>query len=151
MKVILTQSVNKLGKPGDVVTVADGYGRNYLLPRKFAMLADKGSLKIAERLAAEHERQEARLRTDAQSLAARLAEASVSISARAGQDTTKLYGSVTAANIADAIQQQLGIEVDRRRIDLPESIHDLGEYAVPIRLHTDVTAEIKVNVVPVEA
>jgi large subunit ribosomal protein L9 len=150
MKVILTQSVNKLGKPGDIVNVADGYGRNFLLPRKFAIVADKGNLKVAERLATEHEKQEARLRTDAQSLAARFADASVSIAARAGQDTTKLYGSVTAANLADTIQEQLGIEVDRRRIDLPEPIHNLGEYTVPIRLHTDVTAEVKVNVVPVE-
>jgi large subunit ribosomal protein L9 len=151
MKVILTQPVTKLGKPGDVVNVADGYGRNFLLPRQMAILADKGSLKQAERLAAAHEQQEARLRTDAQSLAARLGEAPVTIEARVGHETTKLYGSVTSADIAEAVQKQLGVEVDRRRIELEEPIRNTGDYTVPVRVHADVTAQVQVKVVPLEA
>ena len=150
MKLILTQTVTKLGKPGDVVTVADGYGRNFLLPRKLAIIADKGNLKQAERLAAEHERHEQRVRADAETLAARLRANAVTLSARAGENE-RLYGSVTASDIAEAIHQQVGVEVDRRRIDLDEPLRQLGEYAVPIRLHTDVTAEVQVRIVPVEA
>lgn len=151
MKLILTQPVDKLGKPGDIVSVADGYGRNYLLPRKFAMVADKGSLKQAERLAAEHDRREAKLRLDAASLVARLQEKAVTIKARAGAETTKLYGSVTASDIADAVKEQLGIEVDRRRVDLDEPIRTLGEHSVAIRFHADVIGQARVNVVGLEA
>ena len=150
MKLILTQPVDKLGNPGDIVTVADGYGRNFLLPRQMAMVADKGNLKQAEKLAAEHERKEAKIRTDAEGLAAQLAQAPVTIAARVGAETTKLYGSVTPADIAEAIQTQRGIEVDRRRVELEEPIRNLGEYAIPIRLHTDVTAQVQVNVVALE-
>jgi large subunit ribosomal protein L9 len=150
MKLILTQSVEKLGKPGEIVTVADGYGRNFLLPRQFAIPANKGNLKQAERLAAEHEKREAKIRTDAESVAARIAASPITITARVGQDTTKLYGSVTASDIAEALQTQAEIEVDRRRIQLDEPIRSLGEYVVPIRLHENVTGEIRLTVAAFE-
>jgi large subunit ribosomal protein L9 len=148
MKVILTQSVNKLGKPGEIVTVADGYGRNFLLPRQLAIVANKGNLKQAEKLTADHERREAKLRSDAQSVAARIAASPITIIARVGAETTKLYGSVTAADIAEALQEQQGIEIDRRRVDLEEPIRNLGEYTVPVRLHEGVVGEIRLTVAP---
>lgn len=150
MKLILTQPVNKLGKPGEIVQVADGYGRNYLIPRQLAIPATAGNLKQAEKLSAEHERHEQRLRTDAESLAARLRETPVTVTARAGENE-KLYGSITASDIADAIQAQAEIEVDRRKVELDEPIRQLGEFTVPIRLHPEVTAEVQVKVVPIEA
>lgn len=150
MKLILTQPVTKLGKPGDIVQVADGYGRNYLLPRQMAIQASAGNLKQAEKLSAEHERQEQRIRTDAEGLAARLRDAAITVSARAGENE-KLYGSITASDVADAIQAQSGIEVDRRRVELEEPIRQLGDHTVTIRLHPEVTAEVQVKVVPIEA
>ena len=150
MKLILTQPVNKLGKPGEIVQVADGYGRNYLIPRQLAIPATAGNLKQAEKLSAEHERHEQRLRTDAESLAARLRETPVTVTARAGENE-KLYGSITSSDVAEAIQAQLGVEVDRRRVELEEPIRQLGEHAVPVRLHPEVTAEVRVQVVPIEA
>ncbi|MBW3625969.1 MAG: 50S ribosomal protein L9 [Armatimonadetes bacterium] len=150
MKLILTQPVTKLGKPGDVVTVADGYGRNYLIPRQLAIPASAGNLKQAEKLAAEHDRYEQRVRDDAESVAARLRETPVTVSARAGE-SERLYGSITSSDIADAIQEQLGVEVDRRKVELAEPIRELGEHTVPIRLHSDVTAEVQVRVQPIEA
>ena len=150
MKLILTQPVPKLGKPGEIVTVADGYGRNYLLPRKLAMLADKGNLKQAERLAAEHERQEAKVRADAETLAARLREALITVAARAGENE-RLYGSVTSSDLAENLQEQHGIEVDRRRIELDEPLRQLGDHTVSIRLHPEVTVAMQVRIVPIEA
>ncbi len=147
MKLILTQTVNKLGKPGDVVSVADGYGRNFLLPRQMAIVADRGSLKQVQRIATQHNLREDKLRGEAETLASRLAEAPITIGARVGQDTTKLFGSVTSSDIAEAVAKQLGVEVDRRRIELDDSIRNLGDYDIPIRLHTDVTAHVQLHVV----
>jgi large subunit ribosomal protein L9 len=150
MKLILTQPVNKLGKPGQIVTVADGYGRNYLLPRQLAIPASAGNLKQAEKLMAEHARHEQQLRDTAEGLAARLREAVITIAARAGENE-KLYGSVTAADITEAVQAQLGVELDRRRVELDEPIRQLGEHTVTVRLHPEVSAAILVRVTPVEA
>ena len=150
MKVILTQPIEKLGNPGDIVTIADGYGRNYLLPRQLAIVADKGSLKQAGNIAAEHAKRDLRARTDAEALATRLRMRPVTVSARVGSETTKLYGSITSSDIAEAVRNQLEIDVDRRKIELDEPIRNIGEYDVPIRLRADVTAHVKVNVVPVE-
>ena len=150
MKLILTQPVQKLGKPGDIVQVADGYGRNFLIPRSLAILASKGNLKQAEKLSADHERHEQKVRTDAEALAARIRATPVTLSARAGE-SDKLYGSITASDIAEAIQAQIGVEVDRRRVELEEPIRQLGDATVAVRLHPDVTAEVTVRVVPIEA
>jgi large subunit ribosomal protein L9 len=145
MEIILRHAIENLGKPGDVVTVSPGYARNYLLPRGFAYEATPGNLKrISQeksRLeAAENERREA-----AQQLASKLEEVSLTFSARVG-DEGKLFGSVTAADIAQQLEAQ-GFAIEKRQIDLHEPIKALGVYRVPVRLHADVRPEIKVWVI----
>ncbi|MDL2279408.1 50S ribosomal protein L9 [Desulfovibrio sp. OttesenSCG-928-G11] len=145
MKVILRTDVEKLGRLGDMVEVRAGYGRNYLLPQGYAMLATKSNQKVFEQ-----ERKKLQARTDAlraaaASMAERLAAASLSIAMRVG-DNDKLYGSVTSALIAEALQEQ-GIELDRRRILLDSPIRALGDYTVRVRLHADVIGELALAVV----
>lgn len=133
MKVLLTQPVEKLGSAGEIKEVSGGYGRNYLIPKGFAVLATRGQIKQAnERQAAEVKKADA-LRTDAQALASRLAGVTLSFVERGGPDG-RLYGSVTSADIAQKIQQELGIEVDRRKIELDEPLKRVGSYQVAIRL-----------------
>jgi len=151
MKVLLTKEVESVGHAGQVVNVADGFARNYLFPRNLAIPADKGTLKNLERLAEEAKRREERHRTDAETMARRITETPITIHAHAGHDTSKLFGSVTAQDIADALKEQLGIEVDKRRIEISEPIRSLGEYDVPVKLHTKVLAHIRLNVVPLSA
>ncbi len=145
MEVILREAVEKLGRPGDVVKVSPGYARNYLLPRGVAYEATPGNLK---RIAQEKERLEAAenaRRTAAQELAAKLEPVSLTFSARVGEEG-KLFGSVTSSDIAHQLEAQ-GIKIEKRMIDLHEPIRALGIYKVPIRLHADVKAEIKVWVI----
>lgn len=145
MEIILRQSIDNLGNPGDVVTVKNGYARNYLLPRGFAFEATPGNLK---RIAAERSRLETaenERRDSASSLARRLEEVQLTFSARVGEEG-KLFGSVTAADIAEQLATQ-GFQVERRLIDLHEPIKALGVYRVPIRLHADVKPEIRVWVI----
>lgn len=133
MKVLLVQDVEKLGKSGEVREVSGGYGRNYLLPKGFAVLATKGQVKQAEeRIAANQKRQQA-ARKDAEALAARIAGQTLRFTARVGE-LDRLYGSVTSADIAEKLQQQTGVEVDRRRIDLGEPIKRIGIYPISIQL-----------------
>jgi large subunit ribosomal protein L9 len=133
MKVLLVQDVDKLGSAGEVKEVSGGYGRNYLLPKGFAVLASRGQVKQAEdRLAAQRKRNEA-ARKDAEALAARISGQTLRFTARVGE-LDRLYGSITSADIAEKIQSQLGIEVDRRKIDLDESIKRIGIYPIKIRL-----------------
>ncbi|HNP70363.1 MAG TPA: 50S ribosomal protein L9 [Kouleothrix sp.] len=133
MKVLLVQDVDKLGKSGDVKEVSGGYGRNYLLPKGFAVLATKGQVKQAEeRLAAQQKRQQA-ARKDAEALAARIAGQTLRFTARVGE-LDRLYGSVTSADIAEKLRQQTGVEVDRRKIDLDEPIKRIGIYPVKVLL-----------------
>ena len=144
MKVLLVQDVDKLGSAGEVKEVSGGYGRNYLLPKGFAVLASRGQVKQAEdRLAAQRKRTEA-ARKDAEALAARIGGQTLRFTARVGE-LDRLYGSITSADIAEMIQSQLGIEVDRRKIDLDESIKRIGIYPIKIRLLTGL--EPLVNVV----
>jgi large subunit ribosomal protein L9 len=150
MKVVLVKEVEAVGQAGQVVTVADGYARNFLFPRKLAIAADRGTLKNLERIAAEARRREDRARADAESVARRITETPVTVRAHVGQDTSKLFGSVTTQQIADAIKEQIGVEVDRRRIELEEPIRSLGEYDVPIKLHGRVTAHLRLNVEPLQ-
>ena len=145
MEVILRQAVENLGHPGDVVTVSNGFARNYLLPRGIAFQATEGNKKrIAQeksRLeAAESERREA-----AEAVAKQMEEVSITFSARVGEEG-KLFGSVTAADIAQQLETQ-GYHVEKRQIDLHEPIKALGVYRVPVRLHADVKPEIKVWVI----
>lgn len=145
MEVILRQAVDSLGHPGDVVTVSNGYARNYLLPRGVAFPATEGNKKRIHQEKARLEAAEAARRDSAQQLADALAEVSITFAARVGEEG-KLFGSVTPADIAQQLEAQ-GHHVERRMIDLPEPIRALGVYRVPIRLHADVRPEIKVWVI----
>jgi large subunit ribosomal protein L9 len=145
MEVILRASVDKLGHPGDIVKVSPGYGRNYLVPRGLAYPATPGNKK---RIQQEHQRlesAEAARRSVAEQLATRLEQASLTFSARVG-DEGKLFGSVTPADIAHELAAQ-GFTIEKRQVDLHEPIRALGVYRVPIRLHPDVKPEIKVWVI----
>ena len=145
MEVILRESVEKLGHPGDVVKVSPGFARNYLLPRGIAYEATPGNLK---RIAQEKERLEAAenlRRAAAQEVATKLEPISLTFSARVGEEG-KLFGSVTSADIAQQLEAQ-GVHIEKRMIDLHEPLRALGVYKVPVKLHADVKAEIKVWVI----
>jgi large subunit ribosomal protein L9 len=145
MEIILRQSVENLGHPGDVVTVKNGYARNFLLPRGFAFEATPGNLK---RIAAERGRLEAAendRRASAAALAKRLEEVQLTFSARVGEEG-KLFGSVTSADVAEQLAAQ-GFDIEKRLIDLHEPIKALGVYRVPVKLHADVKPEIRVWVI----
>jgi large subunit ribosomal protein L9 len=145
VEVILRQAVENLGHPGDVVTVSNGYARNYLLPRGVAFLATEGNKKRITQEKVRLEAAEASRREAAQQLADRMTEVSITFAARVGEEG-KLFGSVTAGDIAQQLEAQ-GYHVERRQIDLHEPIKALGVYRVPLRLHADVRPEIKVWVI----
>jgi large subunit ribosomal protein L9 len=145
MKVLLVQNVDKLGHAGEVKEVSGGYGRNYLIPKGFAVLATRGQVKQAEeRLAANRKREEA-ARKDAEALAGRIAGQTLRFTARVGE-LDRLYGSITNADIAEKLQSQVGVEVDRRRIDLEEPIKRIGIYPVKVRLMAGLEPVINVVV-----
>ena len=145
MEVILREHVDNLGRRGDLVKVADGYARNYLLPRKLALLATDGNRKQIERERAKFEIKELEEQKSAQAVADRMANVEIEISRKVGE-TEALYGSVTSADVAEALAAK-GFEMDRRKLHLPDPIKRLGEYEVPVRLHRDVTVKLKVRVV----
>jgi large subunit ribosomal protein L9 len=145
MEIILRQAIDNLGHPGDVVDVSAGYARNYLLPRGFAYLATPGNKKRIEQDRQRLESAENERRSKAQELATKLEEVSLTFSARVGEEG-KLFGSVTATDIAQQLEAQ-GYHVEKRMIDLHEPIRALGVYRVPVRLHADVKPEIKVWVI----
>jgi large subunit ribosomal protein L9 len=146
MKIILQKAVDSLGAPGDVVQVADGYARNYLIPRGLAAPASKGALQHADRVRAGHEESVRRQRAEAEALAGRLGKAPVRISAQAG-DEGRLFGQVTPHQIADALREQLGEGLDHRRIHLAEPIRSVGVHEVQVHLHPEVDATVTVDVV----
>ena len=146
MKIVLRDDVENLGLKGDVVDVADGYARNYLVPRGLAMKATKGVVAQAEAMRRNRAAKEARDVEAAQTQAAQLEGARIEIPARAGEGG-KLFGSVTATDVADAIQAQRGIEVDRRRVGLDEPVKELSEVDVVVKLHSDVAVTVTVVVV----
>lgn len=145
MEVILRNHVEHLGRRGDVVTVANGYARNYLLPQKLALQVTEASKRQVERERALAEAREAEERVAAEAVASRMAGLECTIVRRVGQTGT-LYGSVTAADIAEAFEGA-EVEITRKQIRLREAIKSLGAFPVPVRLHHDVTAEVVVNVV----
>jgi large subunit ribosomal protein L9 len=145
MEVILREHVDNLGRRGEVVKVADGYARNFLLPRKLALIATEGNKKQIERERVKFERKEAEERSVVDAMADRLANVEVVIARKVGE-TDALYGSVTTADIADALAAK-GFTVDRRKLQLAEPIKRIGEVSVPVKLHRDVTVPIKVHVV----
>jgi large subunit ribosomal protein L9 len=146
MEVILRQHVDNLGRRGEIVKVADGYARNYLLPRKLALVATEGNKKQVERERAKLDAVEAEEQKVASAIGDRLtAIESVEISRKVGE-TEALYGSVTTADIAEALHAK-GFDIDRRKVQLQEPIKKLGEYEIPIKLHREVVARIKLHVV----
>ena len=145
MEVILREHVDHLGKRGEIVKVAAGYARNYLLPRKLALLATDGNKKHVERERRIVEARESQERGLAEALGARLAAVEITIARRVG-DTEQLYGSVTSGDIADYLKEK-GFEVDKRKLILPEAIKAIGDYDVPLKLHREVTIPLKVHVV----
>ena len=144
MEIILLQEVDKLGGPGQVVRVANGYGRNYLIPKKLAVPATSGNLKMLEQKHAKLLRLDAKNKGDAEKLAAMLGELTAVIKRKAGGKET-LFGSVTSLDLVDWLTSQ-NFEIDRKRIDLREPIKALGEHSVPIRLHREVIASLRVRV-----
>ena len=145
MEVILREHVDNVGKRGEIVKVADGFARNYLLPRKLALPVTPGNLKHIERERTKFEAREAEERQGAETVATRLVGIVVVMSRKVGE-TEALYGSVTSADIAASLASQ-GVEIDKRKIQLQEPIKRLGEYDVPIKLHREVTVPVKVKVV----
>jgi large subunit ribosomal protein L9 len=146
MKVILAADVEKLGHKGDVVTVADGYARNFLVPKGLALTASKGALKQAEQMRRAREEETKKAKEAAAAKVATLGAAPVYISARAGEEG-KLFGSVTNSDVARAIVEQLGEEVDRRQIRLEDPIRTLGSHQIEIHLHEEVNALVTVEVI----
>jgi large subunit ribosomal protein L9 len=145
MEIILREHVEHLGKRGEIVKVADGYARNYLLPRKLALPVTDGNRKHVERERRIVEAREMQEKGEAEAFASRLAAVDITIARRVG-DTEQLYGSVTASDIADLLKEK-GFEVDRRKLILPEPIKAIGEHDVPLKLHREVTIPLKVRVV----
>jgi len=145
MQVILREHVDNLGRRGDIVKVADGYARNYLLPRKLALLATDGNKKQIERERGKFVIKEAEEQKVAEAMAERLGALDIAIAKKVGE-TDALYGSVTTADIAEALKAK-GFELDRRKLHLAEPIKRLGEFDVSVKLHPDVTAHVKVRVV----
>ncbi len=147
MQVILKQDVDKIGQRGEIVDVSRGYVRNFLVPRGLAEMATPGRLEEVRREMEEAEERDRRMAERAGEVAATLNKSVITIEARTGEDE-RLFGSVTAANIASAIEKARGVRVDRRRIRLDEPIKSLGTHQVPIQVHGDVEASVKVIVVP---
>jgi large subunit ribosomal protein L9 len=147
MKVLLQKPVDKLGQPGDVVEVADGYARNYLVPQGMAIKAAKGAERQAESMRRAHDVRESKEKTEHEAVASQLiAAGGLTIRARAGEEG-KLFGSVTAADVADAIAAQTGVAVDRRAVHLEEPIRTVGTHEVHVKLFTDVEPVVTVEVV----
>src|SRR3954452_6059115 len=147
MQVILRQDVEKVGLRGEVVDVAAGFARNYLLPRRLAEPAVPGRVAELEKFSASHAQHEAQSFEQAQELAQKLEGGELRFDVQAGETGT-LFGSVTATDIADRIWETRRVRIDRRKLDLPESIKRIGRYAVPVELFADVTATIRLAVVP---
>jgi len=146
VKIVLRADVEHLGRKGDLLEVTDGYARNYLVPRGMAIKATKGAVAQAEAMRRNRAARDARDREGADAAAAQLGARPLRVPARAGEGG-KLFGSVTNADLAAAAHEQLGIEVDRRAIELAEPIRDLGATDVEVRLHPEVTATLHVEVV----
>lgn len=146
MKVILTEEVAGLGEPGKIVDVAPGYARNYLVPRKLAVYANTGNVREMEHHRQRLERKREKLLAAARGITERISEQVITITERVGEGG-KLYGSVTSSDIAQALQDQLGVEVDRRKIHLHEPIRTAGLHEVDVHLMGEARGVVKVNVV----
>ena len=147
MKLILTGDVPNLGAPGDIVEVKDGYGRNYLLPRGLAVVATRGAEKQVDAIRRARKSREIRDLGHAREVATQLGNLAVTVKAKAAGDSGRLFGSVTAADVADAVRAAGGPALDRRAVDVPGQIKTVGQYPVTVRLHPEVTTELDVAVV----
>jgi len=145
VEVILREHVDNLGRRGEIVKVADGYARNYLLPRKLALPATDGNRKHVERERRILEARESEEKAQAEAIAARLSTLEITIARRVGE-ADQLFGSVTAADITEFLKEK-GFDVDRRKLILPEPLKTIGDHDVPLKLHREVTAPLKVHVV----
>jgi large subunit ribosomal protein L9 len=145
MEVILREHVDNLGRRGEIVKVAPGYARNYLLPRKLALAVTDANKRQIERERAAAEARDLEEKTHAEALGQRVSQTEVEIARRVGENDT-LYGSVTSSDIAQALLAK-GFEIEKRKIQLPEPIKALGEFTVPVKVHRDVTSQVKVKVV----
>ena len=146
MEVILREHVDNLGRRGDIVKVAEGYARNFLLPRKLALAVTESNKRQIERERKVAEARDAEEKGQAEALAQRMAQIDVEIARRVGENQT-LYGSVTSADVAHALQAK-GFEIDKRKIQLADPIKAIGESSVAVKIHRDVVAQIRVKVVP---
>ena len=146
MEVILREHVDNLGRRGEIVKVADGYARNYLLPRKLALLATEGNKKQIARERVKFDAKELEEKKVADAVADRLKAVEIEIARKVGE-TEALYGSVTSSDIADALAAK-GFDIDKRRLHLLDPIKKIGEFEIPVRLHREVTVNVKVRVVP---
>jgi large subunit ribosomal protein L9 len=147
MKVILQRTVERLGDPGDVADVADGYARNYLIPRGLAIRAEKGALHHAQSLKRAHQTRTSAQKGEFEALAARLLQAPIVVHARAGEEG-KLFGSVTAADVAEAVSAQAGVALDRKDVHLDEPIRSVGTHEVRVHLFAEVDPVLTVDVQP---
>jgi large subunit ribosomal protein L9 len=145
-KLILTHEVGNLGEPGDVVDVKDGYARNFLLPRNYAIRWSRGAAKQVDSIRAARESRAIHDREDAAALAVKLQAEPINVAVRAG-DGGRLFGAVTVSTIAEAINETVGGTVDKRRIDVGQPIKSLGAHEVTVRVHPEVTAQVRLNVV----
>jgi large subunit ribosomal protein L9 len=146
MRIILQKEVDKLGTPGDIVDVADGYARNFLIPKGLAASASKGAVKHAERLREGHEKRQRAALEAAQAIAERLSSTPLRVPAKAGEDG-RLFGSITVHHLADEIEKIAGAEIDRKQIHLEEPIRSVGAHEVRVHLHPDVDATVTVQIV----
>jgi large subunit ribosomal protein L9 len=147
MKVVLNADVADLGERGTIVDVSDGYARNYLLPRRLASQATKGNVEAAEKATASRAATERKSRDDAQKLATGLVGTRVVLAAQAS-DEGRLYGSVSVNDVVEGIRKFTGIEIDRKHVDLPEPIKEIGLHQVQIRLHPEVEFPVTIDVIP---
>ena len=145
MKVILLQDVKDIGKKDDIVNVSDGYARNFLFPRKWAMEATENAVKVVERKREAERRKEAEARAAAEQIAAKLKNKVVILKVKCGEKG-RLYGSVTAQEVADAIQAGYGVEVDKRKVEIKDPVRQLGDYEVNVRLYTGVSSKMILRV-----
>ena len=145
MKIILRQDLVKVGKRGDIVDVAEGYARNYLLPKQLAMRATDGAVSQAAAMRRSRDLRDAKDREAAETIAKTLVSRVITVRAKAGTEG-RLFGSVTASDIAEAVQTQTGIDIDRRKIHMADPIKSLGTHSVAVRLHSDVEFPVTVEV-----
>ena len=147
MEVILIQDVEKLGFTNEIVTVKNGYGRNYLIPRRLAKIANKGNRKVIEEIMRQREQKEATIIAELQTIADKLTAKTLKVGAKVGT-SGKIFGSVTAHQLADAIKSEHNIDIDRRKIEIKEEVKTAGTYNAHIGLHREVSFEVPFEVVP---